>query len=72
VVVGLHGDSSFRAPMAIAVMGGLITSTLLTLVIVPAAFTLIDDIERWTGPRVARLLTAEDEKAVPAKPQPQE
>ena len=38
-----------RSPMAIAVIGGLITSTALTLVIVPAAFTLIDDIERWLG-----------------------
>ncbi len=39
-------------PMAIAVIGGLITSTGLTLVIVPAAFSVIDDIERWLGPKV--------------------
>jgi hydrophobe/amphiphile efflux-1 (HAE1) family protein len=57
VAIGFHGDASFRAPMAVAVMGGLVTSTLLTLVIVPAAFTLIDDVERWVGPRVSRLLT---------------
>jgi HAE1 family hydrophobic/amphiphilic exporter-1 len=47
--------------MAVAVMGGLITSTALTLVIVPAAFTLIDDIERWLGPKVSRVLTAHPE-----------
>jgi HAE1 family hydrophobic/amphiphilic exporter-1 len=35
-----------RAPMAIAVIGGLITSTLLTLVVVPVVYTLIDDLER--------------------------
>ena len=52
------GDS-FRAPMAIAVIGGLIGSTALTLVVVPAGFTLVDDIERWIGPRLARLLIAE-------------
>ena len=44
--------TEFRAPMAIAVIGGLITSTALTLVIVPAAFTLIDDVERWLGAEV--------------------
>jgi hypothetical protein len=34
----------------------LITSTMLTLVIVPAVFTLFDDIERWMAPKAARLL----------------
>lgn len=57
VALGLHGDTSFRAPMAIVVIGGLLLSTLLTLVIVPAGFTLADDLERWVGPRLARLLT---------------
>jgi HAE1 family hydrophobic/amphiphilic exporter-1 len=61
VAVGLGGDASFRTPMAIAVIGGLITSTALTLVIVPAVFTLIDDLERWVGPRIARTLLAEPE-----------
>ena len=54
--LGLGGDSSFRAPMAIAVIGGLITSTLLTLVIVPAVFTVIDDVERWIAPKTRRVL----------------
>ena len=56
VALGLGGDTAFRQPMAIAVIGGLITSTGLTLVIVPAAFTLIDDIERWLAPKVGRVL----------------
>jgi len=55
-VLGLHGDNSFRAPMAVAVIGGLLTSTALTLVVVPAVFTLIDDIEGWLGPRFGRAL----------------
>lgn len=38
---------SFRAPMAIAVIGGLITSTLLSLIVVPAAFTVLDDLGEW-------------------------
>lgn len=37
------GDTSFRSPMAVAVIGGLITSTFLSLLIIPAVFTYIDD-----------------------------
>ena len=36
-------DSSFRSPMAVAVIGGLITSTVLSLLVVPAVFTFVDD-----------------------------
>ncbi len=57
-VLGFHGDSSFRAPMAVAVIGGLLTSTGLTLVVVPAVFTLIDDIEAWLGPKVGKAIAA--------------
>jgi multidrug efflux pump subunit AcrB len=57
VAIGWGGDSDFRGPMAIAVIGGLITSTALTLVIVPAVFTVLDDIERWIAPKASRLLT---------------
>jgi multidrug efflux pump subunit AcrB len=56
VALGWGGDSDFRAPMATAVIGGLATSTLLTLVVVPAVFTLFDDIERWLAPRAGKLL----------------
>jgi multidrug efflux pump subunit AcrB len=38
-------DGSFRSPMAVAVIGGLITSTLLSLLVVPAVYTYIDDLE---------------------------
>jgi multidrug efflux pump subunit AcrB len=58
VAIGLGGDNAFRGPMAIAVIGGLVTSTGLTLVIIPAAFTLVDDIERWLGPKFGKVLTA--------------
>jgi HAE1 family hydrophobic/amphiphilic exporter-1 len=36
-----------RAPMAVAVIGGLITSTLLTLVVVPVAYDLLDRLNQW-------------------------
>lgn len=37
-------DGSFRSPMAVAVIGGLVTSTLLSLLVVPAVFTMVDDL----------------------------
>jgi len=42
VAIGLGSGSDFRQPMAIVVIGGLITSTLLTLVIVPTAYSLVE------------------------------
>jgi HAE1 family hydrophobic/amphiphilic exporter-1 len=71
VAIGLGGDTSFRQPMAVAVIGGLITSTALTLVIVPAAFTLVDDIERWLAPKFGRVLTAQPPPSnAPPQPRP--
>jgi multidrug efflux pump subunit AcrB len=55
LALGWGADPSFRSPMAIAVIGGLITSTLLSLLVVPAVFTFIDDIEHWLKRSVARL-----------------
>jgi multidrug efflux pump subunit AcrB len=48
-------DPSFRSPMAIAVIGGLITSTVLSLVVIPVVYTLVDDIEHWTAGRLRAL-----------------
>ncbi|MBT0571090.1 efflux RND transporter permease subunit [Curvibacter sp. CHRR-16] len=42
-------DTSFRSPMAVAVIGGLITSTVLSLLVIPSVFTLVDDFEHWLG-----------------------
>ena len=47
VAMGIGADPSFRSPMAIAVIGGLVTSTVLSLVVVPAVYTYIDDAEVW-------------------------
>ena len=45
IAMGFGADPSFRSPMAIAVIGGLITSTVLSLIVVPAVFTFVDDLE---------------------------
>jgi multidrug efflux pump subunit AcrB len=54
VALGLDGDSSFRAPMAVVVVGGLITSTLLSLLVVPVVFELVDEAKIKLGPIVRR------------------
>ena len=60
VALGIGGSASFQGQMAIAVIGGLVASTGLTLVMVPAAFTWIDDLERWLHARVASRLINSD------------
>ena len=58
--IALSGDGAWRAPMGTVVIGGLILSTLLTLLIVPAAFSLADGVEKRLGPILRRkLLTYE-------------
>ena len=47
IALKIGADADFRAPMAIAVIGGLITSTLLSLFYVPLVFTYVDDIKHW-------------------------
>lgn len=50
IALGFGGDASFRQPMAISVIGGLVTSTALSLLVVPVTFTYIDGLEkRITG-----------------------
>ena len=47
IAIGLGTDPSFRAPMAIVVIGGLITSTFLSLLVIPVVFTYVDDGVAW-------------------------
>ncbi len=52
IALGLGGDSSFRQPMAVAVIGGLITSTALSLLFVPVVFTYVDSIANAVRHRI--------------------
>ncbi|MCW8163565.1 efflux RND transporter permease subunit [Verminephrobacter aporrectodeae subsp. tuberculatae] len=68
-------DPSFRSPMAVAVIGGLITSTLLSLLVIPAVFTGVDDFGQWTTRLLRRLRGKRAHPtaaatATPATPQP--
>jgi hydrophobe/amphiphile efflux-1 (HAE1) family protein len=61
IALGLGNDAEFRQPMAVAVIGGLVSSTLLSLVFIPVVFSIVDDIERWLAPKVAVLVTPREE-----------
>ena len=55
IALALGGaDMSFRSPMAVAVIGGLLTSTVLSLLVVPAVFTYVDDLGQWLRRVVGR------------------
>jgi HAE1 family hydrophobic/amphiphilic exporter-1 len=64
LALGVGEGSETRAPMAHAVIGGVLASTFLTLLVVPVVYTYLDDLERY----LKRRLTARDPAAVPATP----
>ena len=68
IALGLGAaDPSFRSPMSIAVIGGLITSTVLSLLVVPAVFTYVDDIGNWSS-RMASKLSRRGAVPTPSEP----
>ncbi len=64
--LALESGGEFRAPMAVAVIGGLISSTILSLVFVPAVFVLMDDIGGGAWRLFSRFVGATDEPDTPA------
>lgn len=54
--LGLGEGAEFRQPMALAVIGGLISSTLLSLILVPVVYEQVSDLEAWLAPRFGRLV----------------
>jgi HAE1 family hydrophobic/amphiphilic exporter-1 len=64
--LALEKGAEFRQPMAVAVIGGLMTSTVLSLVLVPVVYEFVDDFESWLKPRLARLLTPREPVLQPA------
>ena len=54
IAAGVGADAEFRAPMALVVIGGLVTSTLLSLVVVPVVYALVDDAGEWLARRFGR------------------
>ncbi|WEK45554.1 MAG: efflux RND transporter permease subunit [Candidatus Andeanibacterium colombiense] len=70
--LSLSGDAAWRAPMGTTVIGGLALSTLLTLLIVPAGFSLADGLEKRVGPWLRKnLLTYRPGDAKRELPRPE-
>ncbi|MDM9622567.1 efflux RND transporter permease subunit [Rhizobium sp. S96] len=63
--MGVGEGGSFRAPMAIAVIGGIIVSTVLSLVVVPSFFLIMDDLSRLLGWMFGRLVGKKDQEELP-------
>lgn len=57
IALGIGLDTAFRAPMAIAVIGGLISSTALSLIFVPVLFSYVRDFEEWALPKLKRIVS---------------
>jgi hydrophobic/amphiphilic exporter-1 (mainly G- bacteria), HAE1 family len=55
VALALSEGGEMRAPMAISVIGGLTTSTLLTLIVIPVIYLFLDDLAHWTGARIRKF-----------------
>jgi HAE1 family hydrophobic/amphiphilic exporter-1 len=67
IAIGLNEASKQRTSMGIAIVGGLISSTVLTLVVVPAAYSFIDRFRVWSSSKMGKLfgthsITEEEEK----------
>jgi len=59
VAIGWGADVEFRSPMAIAVLGGLISSTFLSLLYIPAIFTIVDDFASWGRRRLGKAFAGQ-------------
>lgn len=64
IAIGLNEASKQRTSMGIAVIGGLVSSTLLTLVIVPAAYSYVERFRVWSGSLMKRIFMAKDHNEV--------
>lgn len=66
--LGVGEGGAFRAPMAIAVMGGIIVSTVLSLVVVPSMYLAMDDLSRFFSWVLGRFLGKKDVEPVAPDP----
>jgi HAE1 family hydrophobic/amphiphilic exporter-1 len=62
IAIGLNEASRQRTSMGVAIIGGLISSTMLTLLVVPAAYLYIDRFRLWSKSVLRRAFAVKDEK----------
>jgi Cu/Ag efflux pump CusA len=72
IAISLTRDSSWRAPMGVTVIGGLIFSTALTLLLVPSYFSIAVDLEKWVAKMFLRVVDNGEEHVPMAEPLPAE
>ncbi|GAA0617466.1 efflux RND transporter permease subunit [Brevundimonas kwangchunensis] len=70
IAIGIGADVEFRSPMAVAVLGGLISSTFLSLLYIPAIFTIVDDIAGWMRRQGGKLFAGQRTVPGPKEPKP--
>ena len=63
VAVGMGAGAETRAPMGTAIVGGMITSTVLTLVVIPVVYSVMDDLAGW----LRRLVFGDESAAAPSR-----
>lgn len=70
IAMGLNEASKQRTGMGVAIIGGLISSTLLTLIVIPAAYSYIDRFRVWSNRGMKKIFTASnpDKPEAPAYP----
>ena len=67
--LGVGEGGTFRAPMAIAVIGGIIVSTVLSLVVVPSFFLIMDDLSRLLAWIFGSMVGKKDDERLPMEPE---
>jgi Cu/Ag efflux pump CusA len=70
IALGFGAGAELRAPMAISIIGGLVTSTLLSLIVVPVAYTLADDLSGRSKPAPSRPAGAATRRTLPVARRP--
>jgi HAE1 family hydrophobic/amphiphilic exporter-1 len=71
VAMGFGADTEFRAPMAIAVIGGLITSTFLSLLYIPVVFVFMDMLKNWSTKIMDNIFKHQHAAPSHAQPRPE-
>jgi HAE1 family hydrophobic/amphiphilic exporter-1 len=66
VAIGAGEGADFRAPLGRAVIGGVITSTLLTLLVIPTVYEILDGFRDWLAAKVWRRVIRPHPETRPA------
>ena len=66
VAIGAGEGADFRSPLGRAVIGGVLTSTLLTLLVIPTIYEILDGWRSWLGEKLKRRVVRSHAETIPA------